>query len=183
MVASEVLRRYECDEVWLMPCFKHAEEKPLPSAQDRLAMTRVALATLCNPRVKATDFEIKFFPRKNYTADTVKLLQEKFPQNTFYWIIGSELLAALPKWTKWSELRTLLPLIVYPRPGYGKPSKKFVDSLKADLFFLDGKVRKSKISSTEVRGLLVKRDVKAKKFIPPQVFDYIRKRGLYGWRD
>ena len=183
LVAREVLKRLKCDEVWLMPCFKHAEEKPLPSPQDRLAMTRIALRAMGNKRIKASDLEIRFLHGKNYTADTVLFLQKRFPQHEFMWVFGSELVQNFPRWGKWNVLRKLLPLVIYPRPGFEKPSKKLVASLKADLVFLPQSVKKSAISSTEVRKLLVNRDAKVKKLIPPEVFEYISYRRLYGWID
>src|SRR3989344_8244194 len=89
MVASEVLKR-GFDEVWLMPCFKHAEEKPEIPAKHRLAMTRIAVKTLQNKRIKASGLEIRFLKKTNYTADTVKLLKKRFPNDEFAWVFGSE---------------------------------------------------------------------------------------------
>jgi len=126
--------------------------------------------------------EIRFLQKKNYTADTVLFLQKRFPQHDFMWVFGSELVSHFPTWGKWNVLRTLLPLVVYPRPGFKKPSRALVKSLDANFVFLPESVKKSPISSTEVRTLLVKRDSKAKKLIPEKVFKYIQARRLYGWK-
>src|SRR3989338_4780717 len=90
MVASEVLKR-GFDEVWLMPCFKHAEEKPEIPAKHRLAMARIAVKTLKNKRIKASGLEIRFLRKKNYTADTAWFLKKRFPRHEFSWIFGAEL--------------------------------------------------------------------------------------------
>ncbi|MFH1056185.1 MAG: nicotinate (nicotinamide) nucleotide adenylyltransferase [Candidatus Micrarchaeota archaeon] len=182
LVAKEVLKHFDCDEVWLMPCFKQAEEKPIIRATHRLAMTRLAVEFLHNPRIKASDFEVRFLKRKNYTADTVKLLKKRFPKDEFVWVFGSELVGEFLHWGKWRELRKLLPLVIYPRPGFKKPSQKFLDSLKAKLVFMPSRVRKSGISSTAVRSLLLKRDARVEKLVPPAVLSFVRKKKLYGWR-
>jgi len=182
MVASEVLKR-GFDEVWLMPCFKHAEEKPEIPAKHRLAMTRIAVKTLQNKRIKASGLEIRFLKKTNYTADTVKLLKKRFPNDEFAWVFGSELVKNFPHWGKWNELRKALPLVIYPRPGFKKPSEKFLKSLNAKLVFVPPDFKKSGISSTEVRKLLSEKNARVKKLVPPQVFLYLTKNGLYGWMD
>jgi len=183
LVAREVLKNFECDEVWLLPCFKQAEGKPLAPAEDRLAMLRLAWAELSpslRKKIKVKDFEIRLLRRKNYTADTVRFLQKRFPQHSFYWVFGSELVSGFPRWVKWRELRKLIPLLIYPRPGVRKPSKKFLEKLGAKLVWLPWTVERSGISSTLVRKLLRSDSAKARALVPPGVFGYLVKRKLYG---
>ena len=182
LVAREVLRALDCDEVWLLPCFDHPEEKPIAPAKHRLAMVRLALKDSKLKRVKASDLEIRFLKRKNYSADTVKFLQKRFPKHEFYWIYGSELVEKFPMWAKWKQLRELLPLVIYPRPGFKLPNKKFISGLGAELIFLPSNMRKSPVSSTLVRSLLAKKSRRAARMIPASVFRYIEKNGLYGWK-
>lgn len=180
-VAKGVLKALDCNEVWLMPCYLQAEGKPIAPAKHRLAMVKLALAgARFGKKIKASDFEVRL-KRKNYTADTVRLLQKRFPSVQFYWVFGSELVHAFPKWGKWNELRKLLPLVIYPRPGFKRPSRKFVSSLGAKLVLLPASVRKSKISSTKARAFAFKRDGKLRLLVPEKVFDYIKVNGLYGW--
>jgi len=181
-VAKEVLKSLKCDEVWLLPCFKQAEGKKIEKAKHRLAMVKLAVKGLKQKRIKASDLEIRFLKNKNYTADTVRFLKKRFPKTQFYWVFGSELVKDFPKWSKWKELRKLLPLVIYPRPGVRKPSKKFLKKLGAKLVWLPSTVKQSDVSSTEVRAFLKSKDVRVKKLIPPTAFDYVSKHGLYGWK-
>ncbi|MEM4255165.1 MAG: nicotinate (nicotinamide) nucleotide adenylyltransferase [Candidatus Norongarragalinales archaeon] len=181
-VAKGVLENFDCDEVWLMPCFKQAEGKKIEKAKHRLAMVRLALKNAgLSKRIKTSGFEMKL-RRKNYTADTVEKLQKRFPSTQFYWIFGSELVKDFPKWGKWEKLRKLLPLVIYPRPGFKKPSRKFSSSLGAKLVFLPHSVRKSKVSSTQARAFASVASPKLKMLVPRNVFNYIKKHGLYGWK-
>ena len=184
-VAQGVLSSLEFDELWLLPCFKQAEGKKIESAEHRLAMLRLACKTL-SPRlrekIKIKHFEVRFLRRKNYTADTVRFLQKRFPSTRFTWVFGSELVKDFPRWTKWRILRTLLPLVIYPRPGFKKPSKKFVASLGAQTIFLPHSVRQSRVSSTKARAFALTADKHLRLLVPQNVFDYIRKHKLYGWK-
>lgn len=184
-VAKGVLERLACDEVWLLPCFKQAEGKPLANAKHRLAMVRLACQALSpgsRNKIKAKDFEVRFLRRKNYTADTVRFLQKRFPSTRFTWVFGSELVEDFPHWSKWRELRELLPLVIYPRPGFKRPSKKFIESLGAQIVFLPHSVRKSRVSSTKARAFALTADKHLRLLVPQSVFDYIRKHKLYGWK-
>lgn len=181
LVAQEVLRSLGCDEVWLMPCYRQAEGKNTEPAKHRLAMVRLLLETIKHdPRVKASDFEVRL-RKTSYTADTVQKLQEKFPSTRFYWIFGSELVSQFPRWKKWTKLRGLLPLVIYPRPGSRMPSKKVIDSLQATFLFPREGVKKSSLSSTKARNLALKKSPGLRAIVGNKVFDYVRRNGLYGW--
>ncbi len=146
LVARQVVKLYGYDEVWLMPCFRQAEGKALAPASQRLEMVELMLsAESRDPRIKASDFEVRS-RKKNYTADTVLALQKRFPEHEFSWVFGSELVRAFPHWGKWHVLRNLLPLVIYPRPGFRKPSEKFVAGLGAsNLTFLPFNLPKSRV--------------------------------------
>lgn len=182
MVAQQVLEHYACDEVWIMPCFKQAEGKSIVPAKHRLEMVRLMLsASHAGKRIKASDFEV-LLRKKNYTADTVRDLRKRFPKYDFSWVFGSELVRDFPKWGKWSVLSKLLPIVIYPRPGFPRPSEDFIDCLGiSKLVFLPSGVEKSSISSTKVRILLEKGDFRVKRFLAPAVFDYLVEHRLCGW--
>lgn len=182
IAAKEALRVLKCDEVWLMPCFKQAEGKKIEKARHRLAMVEIAVKTLWEKRIKASDLEIRFLRGKNYTADTVRFLQKRFPQTQFYWVFGAELAMQFPRWRKWGELRTLLPLVIYPRYGVKKPSEKFLQKLKAEIIWLPSSVKQVNASSTLARTLLKRNAEKVKKLVPHEVLEYIAKHNLYGWK-
>ena len=54
---------------------------------------------------------------KSYTVDTVKQLKKKYPNDTFYIVIGGDMLTTLDTWYNWQELFTLASFIAFKRDG------------------------------------------------------------------
>src|SRR6476619_1163333 len=54
----------------------------------------------------------------SYTYDTMKLLTEKEPEASFYFIIGADMIEYLPKWYRIDELLELVHFVGVNRPGY-----------------------------------------------------------------
>src|SRR5699024_11731977 len=55
---------------------------------------------------------------KSYTIDTIKLLKDKYPQNSFYFIIGADMVEYMPKWHKIEELLKLIDFVGVNRKDY-----------------------------------------------------------------
>jgi nicotinate-nucleotide adenylyltransferase len=63
-----------------------------------------------------TDIERRLGTR--YTVDTLKALKRRFPRVAFVWVAGADILAQLPRWRRWSEVMSLVPIAVFDRPSY-----------------------------------------------------------------
>ncbi len=116
-VVAEVVRdQYGLDEVWWIPndTPPHKSEEDLASADERLAMTRLAIDG--NPAFRVHDVEIQR-TGVSYTVDTVRELQTAHPDTQFALIIGSDSLDQFASWHKPDEIAERVPLIVYKRPG------------------------------------------------------------------
>ena len=81
-----------------------------------------------------------------YTSDLLQRIYEKYPDHSFYWVIGSDNLASLHTWHDYAWLTTFVRFLVIPRPGF---------PLELDLL---RKIRRkvlqikpSPVSSTQVR--------------------------------
>ncbi len=53
-----------------------------------------------------------------YTAETLKALKERFPENRFVWIMGADNLIDIARWNDWTEIFGAVPVAVFARPAY-----------------------------------------------------------------
>lgn len=176
IVAETIRDRAGLDEVWWMPArtppHKRGEAaEELTAAEHRLAMTERAVASNPSFRVHTLDLERD---GPSYTADTVRILQERRPEDRFYLVIGSDSLAGLPSWHRPEAIVDRVELLVYPRPGVdlsGVPER-----FREAASFVD--VPRLGISGTAIReDLAAGRSVRYR--VPEAVRAYIDRHGLY----
>lgn len=110
-----------------------------------------------------------------YTAETLTLLGEKYPENHYYFIVGGDSLDAIDNWYHPEIVLKKCTLLAAGRDDiYDEKLLKRIDELNvkynADIRMV--KLKKMDISSTEVR---------AGEFedVPDEVADYIKEHGLY----
>jgi nicotinate-nucleotide adenylyltransferase len=118
MIAAENSREgVGLDEVWFMPtCIPpHKANIPIANALQRLEMVRLAVAE--QPNFRAVDYEITR-GGISYTADTVNILNDIHPGDSFYYIIGADMVIYLPKWVRIDELVQHVSFIGLQRPGF-----------------------------------------------------------------
>ncbi len=101
------------DEVWLIPTFQHAFDKPLAPFTDRHAMCE-ASARIFGGRVKVSRVEEEL-GGASYTLRTVKALRHRRPEHDFSLVIGTDLVAERPRWHGWDELSALIDFTVVGR--------------------------------------------------------------------
>ena len=166
-VARYVLAQDLAEEVWLVVSprnpFKDAAD--LAPFEDRLAMVRLALEEIGEPRLRACDAEAAL-PRPSYTIHTVEHLQESYPGVQFIILAGSDIADQLPRWYRSDELRRMVRFLIYPRNS-GEASPEMAN---APMYGIDStSVRKS-----VMEGLPLEAGV-----VPQSVSDYIRAKKLY----
>lgn len=167
-IIKYLLKKKLTDEVWLVPCKKHAFDKSLASAKHRVKMIKLTARGI--KKVKICYIELRS-TGKNYTLDTVKKLKNKYNYQ-FFMIIGSDILHEFKKWHKYKQLMKELAFIVFKRKNYR--IKKFKDMKIAYLIEKEA----SNISSTEIRKR-AEEGKSLKNLIPISVENYIKKEGLY----
>jgi nicotinate-nucleotide adenylyltransferase len=80
---------------------------------DRVAS---AAAIASDRRIKVTDIETRLGTR--YTADTLSVLQRRFPRARFVWLMGADNLAQIRHWARWQHIFHTVPIAVFARPSY-----------------------------------------------------------------
>ena len=165
--ARLILHKKLVDEVWLIPCFRHAFDKNLVSSKHRWRMTQL----LEQNNIKAKDIELRR-EGKSYAIDTIRTLRKKYPQCKFFWIIGSDIIRSgeYKKWKDWEKLKKLAALIVVHRPGFPVGKQAFGRKIVPGI--------KRKISSTEIRKR-IKEGSSIDGLVPVPVKKYIQKHNLY----
>jgi len=114
ILAQNILNECELDEVWFIvsPQNPLKSKSNLLSEHHRISMVREAIAD--NPKFKASDIEFKL-TKPSYTIHTLLHLKEKYPDLTFYLIMGSDNLQNLHKWKNHQEIVSNNKILVYPR--------------------------------------------------------------------
>jgi nicotinate-nucleotide adenylyltransferase len=176
LLAAEAARdSFGLDEVWFMPShIPPHKEQAGASGEDRLGMVAEAISD--HPCFRTLDIEIRR-GGVSYTIDTVKEIRGSFEDIEFHFIIGADMVNYLPKWEGIEELVNLMSFI-----GVGRPGSTL--NLAALPPYLHGKVLLADmpqvdISSTEIRERLATGH-SIRYMVTDSVYDYIRRRGLYG---
>ncbi|OVE76334.1 nicotinate (nicotinamide) nucleotide adenylyltransferase [bacterium F11] len=173
MLAQAALSQLRLSRVYfvLSPQSPFKQHRSITSVADRLSMLRLALHG--KPGMSVGLWE-KDRPGPHYTATTLRLLKSRFPRHHLFFIMGSDTMRSFPRWKNPHEIAELATLVVGLRPG--SAVVPFSPRFKDEIVVLKG--RFPDFSSTAVReggkgGHLPGRDV------PPAVFRYIQRKGLY----
>jgi nicotinate-nucleotide adenylyltransferase len=127
-----VLAAFDIDQVWFVPCYKHAFGKKLVPFHHRFTMCCLAVESLRENLVKVSAIE-KERHGTSWTIDTVRYLKASYPEHDFTWVIGSDMLDELDKWKDFDQLQELVSFIVVPRAGFlQKPLARSQNSERLD---------------------------------------------------
>ena len=171
IIANYVLQHSELEQVW----FIVSPQNPLkPSAgllneYHRLFLVNLAIED--ERGLRSSDIEFKL-PKPSYTVDTLTYLQEKYPQNEFSVIMGSDSFQNLPKWKNYEFILKNYPIYIYTRPGHevkNDGQKSNIHILKAPLL---------EISATHIREN-VKHGRSIRYLVPDKVMEEIERNAYY----
>lgn len=171
ILASYMLEFTDLDEVWLVvsPQNPLKNKNKLLADYHRLALVRIALEDHQN--LMATDIEFKM-PIPSYTIDTLTWLSEKYINNQFILICGTDIFPSFHKWKNFTEILDQYELYVYPRPNY--QLGKYADHPK---------VRICEAPLMEISSSFIREGIKRKKdmsfWMPEKVYQYIREMHFY----
>jgi nicotinate-nucleotide adenylyltransferase len=171
----------------------HKHSAPLTAVTHRLAM--VAMATLPYDNFFTSDDEV-FAPQPTYSVETVRRFQDRFPDATLYFILGSDSFSQIATWEKWEELVDTVHLVVLHRAHMwgeeleGRVPKRLLSRLHLvepfervddpeDLTVYLLNHEPFPISGTSIRTRQ-RRGLPIRELVPHEVHSYIEKYGLYG---
>ena len=117
IIASHVLNKTEIDKIWFVvsPQNPFKESKSLLNEYDRLHLVRLAVQD--DNRFKCSDIEFNL-PKPSYTSSTLTFLSEKYPDNKFSIILGSDSYQNLDKWKNFETIIDNYDILVYNRKDH-----------------------------------------------------------------
>lgn len=170
-VAKAVLTENRAEEVWLVPTPQspHKNMQQLLPDHHRLAMAKIAVEN--QPAISVCDIEFSLLP-PYYTARTLEVLKETYPQNRFALVMGEDNWQSLSTWHRHKEIMKF-PIWVYPR----KTSLNTPIEIPKRGGLLN--MPKVGISATEIRKLLFSDKKIAQALLPKEVMAYIKTHDLF----
>ncbi len=117
IIASHLADHSALNQIWFVVS-PHNPLKPSASLLNeyhRLHLVQTAVQE--DLRFRVTDVEFKL-PKPSYTIDTLTYLTEKYPENEFTVIMGTDSFQNINKWKNADLLLKNYFFILYPRPGF-----------------------------------------------------------------
>ncbi len=167
------------DKLILLPSFipPHKEmPKNTPGANARLEMTRLAADEI---GAEVSDIEITR-GGTSYTADTLSEFRKNYPQDTLWFIVGTDMFLTLQNWVRPQEIfsRARIAVVLRDDADFEKVSKHrafLLEKFDCEIDLVSAKAHP--ISSTELRENVF--DEENQIYLPKSVLDYIKQHGFY----
>ncbi len=181
LLGRQAYEEYGLDQIWYMPSHipPHKKDRRITDSEDRLAMLRLALQDM--PYAVVSDFEMQR-EGNTYTAHTLALLAETYPEYRFYFIIGADSLFQIERWYHPEQVMAMTTLLVSGREVEGAEH-----TLEEQISYLTEKYgarilqlhnEEVDIASAEIRRRMAEgKDIR--KDVPETVADYMKAHGLY----
>lgn len=178
------LKEQHLDKVLFMPSKNPPHKKKKEILSDKVRADMVKLALKDYDKLEFSDFEL-LRQGTTYTADTLKLLNEKNPYDKYYFIMGADSLLYLDKWYKPDEIMKRAVILAIGRNCSTKlelqdKKEKLTGAFPyADIRFVH--MEQIPISSSRIRqGISAGADME--EYLGKSVWKYICDNHLYGMR-
>lgn len=177
---EEVNSRKKFDKVLLVPSSKSREDKNiLIEDSHRVAMLRLAVQDRNDFMIDTMEVDKPVWYK--YTYYTMKYLKEKYIGSQLYFMLGSDILNALPDWQLGEDLVKENRFVVMERPGFEInriiSESAFLQKYEDHFTPIYNSI-KINISSTMIRDK-IKYGLSTKYLLPDSVRDYISEHKLY----
>lgn len=147
----------------------HKRDATFAPAEDRYRFVEAALEGEVHMEASRVELDRS---GPSYTADTLSLLNEKYPDAHLFLVLGMDALIDLPRWRQPKRILELAELLVVPRPG----EWEIPDAVKGRYQTLE--FARTDISSTEVRRRIADGEA-LDGLVPPAVANLIAECGVY----
>lgn len=177
--AEQILNEIEnIQKILFLPVNSKYEKPGLASNEDRYNMLKIACSN--NEKFEVSREEIDK-EKQLLTVETLRIIQNKYPQNEIYFVMGTDNLKEVEEWELGEELISEFKMLIIERD-----KDSFDEILKSSLFLQKYKnsfiklntTLKNNMSSTFVRNKL-KEGKEVKYLLPDEVIKYIREKNLY----
>lgn len=180
MMAKSAYEQFKLDEVWIMPNGNPPHKKTIEKTDFAIRCEMVELAIADAPYMKLCDVEGSD-DSYHYTYQTLGYFKQKYPEVTFYFIIGADSLRNLPTWKHPEIIMKLCTLLVASRDEDGIEELNVRAEEMKTLFggeILVMSSPKVNAASKEIRNMI--NDGKnVSNYLNEDVCRYIKEHGLY----
>jgi nicotinate-nucleotide adenylyltransferase len=125
------LKRLDLDEVWWLVSPQNPLKPVAGMAPFTVRLKGAQRFATWHRRIVVSDLENRL-GGAHYTADTLKVLRERFPRLRFVWLMGGDNLVQIRHWQHWKQIFKTTPIAVFDRPSY---SSKALAGLAARRFW------------------------------------------------
>lgn len=168
--AEAVAEHFKLNSVMFMPAGDPWQKTTYASAQDRLSMTKLAIAGHLNFQVSTIDIDR---PGPTYTVDTLQELRNLEPSAELFFITGADSLSGIASWHQVEKLWPLATFVGVSRPGHALKAPIYAGA-RIELLEIPALA----VSSTEIRAK-VNSGESIDDLVPEAVSQYIKDQNLY----
>lgn len=171
-IAEEFIDIFALDRLYVIPNnIPPLKNNGNVSGEDRTEMLKIAFSG--NNKIIISDMELKR-QGTSYTCDTIAELKKIHPESELYLLTGDDWINSFDKWKNYEFILNNASLVIANRSGQDIASGlNKLQSLTGKRPLLLGN-EIIKLSSTDLRRNPNESD------LPQGVYEYIKKRGLYG---
>lgn len=178
-LAKQAYEQFSLDGVWILPNGNPPHKRDIRQADVQHRMEMAALAIQDISCLALCDIECSS-EGYHYTYETLRQLNERYPDIQFYFIMGADSLFEFEDWRKPEIISQECILLAAARDCHREQVQEQIAVLKerfhADIRILD--TPNMDISSEDIRRKI--RDGETiQDMVPAAVADYIRKKKLY----
>lgn len=182
LLCEQAMESMELDEVWMIPTgcsyMKREPADAMISAQERYEMAELAAAG--NNRIRCLDVETKR-PGYTYSYETIEELRQKFPDASFFFILGADCLFSMEQWKNPQRIFSSCSVIAAVREGspimeMERKKNELAAKYNAKITLLP--FLSLQISSTDIRER-IHQGKSIRYLVPDEVISYIEEKGLY----
>lgn len=166
------------DKVIVMPAGIPPHKKASTTdAALRLAMC--ACFTALSPKVEVSDWEIRQGGR-NYSVNTVEMLHSRYPADSLFMCVGSDMLLGFTRWYRWQDILRMTALVVESREaGDAAALHAAAEELRRQgATVLLAQAQAFPCASSDIRSGRVPRS-RWEEVLPPNVIQIVKDNGLY----
>lgn len=166
------------DKVIVMP----AGIPPHKKASTTDAALRLAMCecfTALSPKVEVSDWEVRQGGR-NYSVNTVEMLHSRYPADSLYMCVGSDMLLGFTRWYRWQDILRMTALVVESREtGDAAALHAAAEALRRQgATVLLAQAQAFPCASSDIRSGRVPRS-RWQEVLPPNVIQIVKDNDLY----
>ncbi len=177
-LASKISKEFSLDKIIFIPSGKSYFKNKVTDKWVRYQMVKLAIASY--PNFELSNIETKRIGN-SYACDTIKAFKKNYPDQNFYWIMGSDSFLELSSWKNYTYILKEISIIVYMRPGDDFAyihylSDQYHKTYQASISIVEN--TKYEVSSSEIRDGLHDNHYISDD-LPKVVDDYIKNNHVY----